>query len=205
MDKMKTFIGVGRAGEPPDNGLLQDLGGRECAAPQKKGVGTMNAAVRAYPEREQIIRRMACLTVFAAIILCFYSTTAAWAAEPGISAVQHVGKAGSAPLSPAVIAGGMVYVSGQLPTSKGGGPLPSTIEEQTRLCLENIKTILEAAGSGMDKVVMVNVYMKDLGQFKAMNGVYATFFGKRFPARATVEVSRLALDAMLEISVIAAQ
>ncbi|MGM9618604.1 MAG: RidA family protein [Oscillospiraceae bacterium] len=108
------------------------------------------------------------------------------------------------PYSQGVCVGGFVYTSGQLPIDVATGTMPATIEEQARNSLSNIRTILEAAGSGMDKVIKTTVFLKDMNDFTAMNGVYETFFTPgKYPARSAVQVARLPKDALLEIEAIA--
>ena len=108
------------------------------------------------------------------------------------------------PSSQAIAANGFVYTSGQLPIDPATGAFPEGIEAQTRQSLTNVKAILEAAGSGMNKVVKTTVFLKDMNNFAAMNGVYATFFEEgNCPARSAVEVARLPKDAMVEIEVVA--
>ncbi|MEW5874930.1 MAG: Rid family detoxifying hydrolase [Candidatus Zixiibacteriota bacterium] len=110
------------------------------------------------------------------------------------------------PYSPAVVSeeSKTVYVSGQVPLDPATGQLvEGDIAVQTRRVLESIRALLEASGSGMDRVLKTTVYMADLGQFGPMNEVYATFFPGVKPARATIEVSRLPKDARIEIDAIA--
>ncbi len=107
------------------------------------------------------------------------------------------------PYSQGIKAGGMIFVSGQLPINPADGKIPEGAAAQAKQSMENVKAVLEAGGSNLDKVVMVNIFVKDLNQFKAINDVYATFFKKDFPARATVEVARLPRDVQVEISAIA--
>lgn len=108
------------------------------------------------------------------------------------------------PYSQGVIANGFVYTAGQ------GGVIPGTkqlagddIESQTRQTLENIRAILQAAGTDMTNVIKVNVYLQDMNDFAAMNAVYAEFFPNDPPARTTVQVARLPLDLRVEIEAIA--
>lgn len=96
----------------------------------------------------------------------------------------------------------MVYTSGQLGLTPDG-KLPETIEEQTRQSLENVKAVLEAAGSSMDKVVKTTVFLKDMNDFAVMNGIYAQYFKEPFPARSAVQVARLPKDGKVEIEVVA--
>lgn len=108
------------------------------------------------------------------------------------------------PYSQAIVTGGMVYCSGQIAIVPESGELkPGGIEEQTRQVLNNLKNVLEAAGSGMDKVVKTSVFLKDLGDFEIMNRTYAEFFPENKPARSTVEVARLPKDVLVEIDCIA--
>ena len=84
------------------------------------------------------------------------------------------------------------------------GAFPEGIEAQTKASLENVKTILENAGSSMDKVLKTTVFLKDINDFAAMNGVYATFFSEgSYPSRSAIEVARLPKDALVEIEAIA--
>lgn len=107
------------------------------------------------------------------------------------------------PYSQAIRAGNLIFVAGQIPLDPASGKMPEGITEQTRQVLRNIAAVLEAAGASMADVVKTTVYMKDLGEFAAMNQVYASFFRESPPARATVEVARLPKDARVEIEAIA--
>ncbi|HEX9294597.1 MAG TPA: Rid family detoxifying hydrolase [Polyangiaceae bacterium] len=98
--------------------------------------------------------------------------------------------------------GGLVFVAGQGPFDATGKMLGSTIEEQTRATLENVKAIVEAAGATLADVVKVNVYLSDLAHFAAMNEVYASFFAEPYPARTTVQAGLLGF--LVEIDAIAA-
>jgi len=91
------------------------------------------------------------------------------------------------PYSQAVKAGGFVFVAGQVPLTPGGTFVQGDIEAQTRQVLENVKAILEAAGSSLTEVVKVTVYLADMKDFAAMNEAYAEYFPKEPPARATVQ------------------
>jgi 2-iminobutanoate/2-iminopropanoate deaminase len=100
----------------------------------------------------------------------------------------------------------LVFVSGQGPVDPGTGEvLRGSVEQQTELALQNIRTILEEAGSSLDLVVKTNVYLDKIEDFAAMNGVYATFFPKDSPARTTIEAANLPLGIAVEIDVIALQ
>lgn len=108
------------------------------------------------------------------------------------------------PYSQAIIANGMVFTAGQVPLIPGTKTLvEGGIQEQTRQVLTNVKAILEASGTSLDKVVKTTVFLSDMNDFAAMNEVYATFFPQNPPARSTVQVARLPLDAKVEIETIA--
>ena len=109
-----------------------------------------------------------------------------------------------APYSQAIAAGGLVFVSGQLGLEPGETTLEHKgIEEQTRQVLENLKAILEQAGSGLDRLLKTTVFLADLADFAAMNGVYAEYVGAVPPARATVQVAALPSGALVEIDAVA--
>ncbi len=107
------------------------------------------------------------------------------------------------PYSQAIKAGEFLFISGQIPVDRDGNLVEGGIKAQTRQVLENIRAILEAAGAGLDNVVKVTVYLKDMNDFSAMNEVYAEYFGSSKPARAAVEVSRLPKDVRIEVEAIA--
>jgi 2-iminobutanoate/2-iminopropanoate deaminase len=108
------------------------------------------------------------------------------------------------PYSQAIRAGDFVFVSGQIPIDPRTGEfVHGGIEEQTEQVLVNVSRVLEAAGSGLEQVVKTTVFLADIGEFAAMNEVYARFFFKEPPARATVEAARLPRGARVEIEAIA--
>lgn len=108
------------------------------------------------------------------------------------------------PYSQAVRIGDLVYTAGQIPLDPATGSMvPGGIEEQTRQVLNNMSAVLEAAGSGMDRIVKMTVFMTDLGQFAQMNAVYAEFFPGDPPARSAIEVSALPLGADIEMEAVA--
>ena len=109
-----------------------------------------------------------------------------------------------APYSQAIRAGGFVFVSGQLGLKPGDTAIEGAIEEQTEQVFANIRAILEEAGTGLDRLVKTTVFLQDLGDFQAMNSVYARHVGERPPARSTVEVAQLPSGALVEIEAIAA-
>jgi 2-iminobutanoate/2-iminopropanoate deaminase len=108
------------------------------------------------------------------------------------------------PYSQAIRANGFLYVSGQVALDpKTGEMVGADIAQQTQRTLENVKGIVEAAGSKMTHVVKTTVFLKDMNDFAAMNEVYAQYFSSAPPARSTVQVARLPKDALVEIEVIA--
>ena len=108
------------------------------------------------------------------------------------------------PYSQAVISNGFVFVSGQVPLDPATGQIvEGGIAEQTARVFENIKNVLEAAGSSLEQAVKTTVYLKDMGDFTPMNEVYARYFHANPPARATVEAARLPRDVRIEIDCIA--
>jgi 2-iminobutanoate/2-iminopropanoate deaminase len=109
-----------------------------------------------------------------------------------------------APYSQAIAANGFVFVSGQLGLKPGDTEISGGIEEQTEQVFANLKSILAEAGSGLDRLVKTTVFLQNLGDFQAMNGVYAKYVGEQPPARATVEVAKLPSGALVEIEAIAA-
>ena len=121
----------------------------------------------------------------------------------------HTEKAPAAigPYSQAVDSGhGLVFVSGQLPIDPATGAFPEGgVKEQTRQSLLNTQAILEAAGLGLANVVKTTVFLADMGDFAAMNEVYATFFSAPFPARCAFAVKTLPKGALVEIESIAAR
>jgi 2-iminobutanoate/2-iminopropanoate deaminase len=110
------------------------------------------------------------------------------------------------PYSQAIVAGGMVYCAGQIPLDPATGDLvPGGIAEQTHQVLKNLRAVLKAAGSDLDRAVKTTVFLKSMDSFVAMNEVYGRpeYFGANPPARSTVEVARLPRDVLVEIEVVA--
>jgi 2-iminobutanoate/2-iminopropanoate deaminase len=120
-----------------------------------------------------------------------------------VIATDHGPKA-IGPYSQAIRANGFVFISGQIPLDpKTQQMVEGNIAAQTERVLENLKGILEAAGSSLHHVVKTTVFLKDLNDFAAMNEVYGRYFSAQAPARATVEVSALPKGARIEIELIA--
>jgi 2-iminobutanoate/2-iminopropanoate deaminase len=125
----------------------------------------------------------------------------------GKTAVRTDGAPGAlGPYSQAIVAGGMVYCAGQIPLDPAtGGVVSGGIASQTEQVLKNLRAVLKAAGSDLDRCVKTTVFIKNMNDFAAMNEVYGRpeFFGAEPPARSTVEVARLPRDVRVEIEVVA--
>ena len=121
-----------------------------------------------------------------------------------VVSTEHAPKA-LGPYSQAIKAGGFVWCSGQIPIDPAvNAVVATTIEDQTRQAITNLRNVLEAAGSGLDKVVKTTVFISDMNDFAALNAVYAEMFGETKPARSCVEVARLPKDVLVEIECVAA-
>lgn len=107
------------------------------------------------------------------------------------------------PYSQGMIVGNLVYTSGQLPIDMATGELVQEVKLATKASLDNVKAILEEAGTSMDKIFKTTVFIKDLNDFNAVNEVYATYFESNPPARSCVQVAKLPKDAVVEIEAIA--
>lgn len=109
------------------------------------------------------------------------------------------------PYSQAIEAGGMVYVSGQIPIDPQAGKIKEGIEQQTHQVMENLQAILREAGLDFEDVVKFTIFLSSMDDFAVVNELYASYLSKPYPARATVEVSRLPKDVLIEMDVIAAK
>lgn len=107
------------------------------------------------------------------------------------------------PYSQAIQAGDFLYASGQLPIDPATGEMPEGITAQTQQSLANVQAILKEAGMTTDNVVKTTVFLADMGDFAAMNQVYASVFSAPFPARSAVAVKTLPKNALVEVEVIA--
>jgi 2-iminobutanoate/2-iminopropanoate deaminase len=107
------------------------------------------------------------------------------------------------PYSQAVVANGMVFCSGQIPLTPDGQLVEGDVTAQAQQVLSNLKGLLEASGSSLGQVVKTTVFLADMGDFAAMNAVYAQYFTESPPARSTVQVARLPRDVKVEIEAIA--
>ena len=107
------------------------------------------------------------------------------------------------PYSQAIMAGNLLFTSGQLGLVPETGMLPESVEAQAEQSLKNICAILEASGLGKTDVVKTTVFIRDMNDFAAVNRIYAAFFGDHKPARSCVEVARLPKDGLVEIEAVA--
>lgn len=117
----------------------------------------------------------------------------------------HTDKAPAAigPYSQAIVAGGLLFTSGQIAIDPATGSIDAkTVEEQTHRALRNLQAVLEAAGTSLDKVVKTTCFLKQMSDFAAFNAVYAQYFPNK-PARSCVEVGALPKDALVEVEAVA--
>jgi 2-iminobutanoate/2-iminopropanoate deaminase len=108
------------------------------------------------------------------------------------------------PYSQAIVAAGWIWAAGQVgidPTS--GDLVPGGVEPEAHRALDNLRAVLEAAGSGLERVVRATIYLADMGDFGVVNRIYGEYFSEPYPARVCVEVSRLPKDARIEIDAVA--
>lgn len=138
----------------------------------------------------------------AACSLCLAFAVSTFAADVAVIAPEKAPKA-VGPYSQGVEVNGFIFTSGQLPINPDTDKMPEGIEAQARQSLDNVKAVVEAAGSSLDKVIKVTVFLKDLNDFAVVNKLYATYFTKNYPARSCVQVARIPKDALIEIEAVA--
>ena len=108
------------------------------------------------------------------------------------------------PYNQAVSIGNLIYTAGQIPLDRFGDMVAGGIKEQTQQVLENVKFVVEAGGSSLEKVIKATVYLKDLNDFVGMNEIYSQYFkSESAPARSTLQVARIPKDSLVEIEVVA--
>ncbi len=107
------------------------------------------------------------------------------------------------PYSQAIVIDNIVFTSGQIPVNPLTGEIPEGIEAQTNQVFENLKNLLEASGTSINKVVKTTVFIKNMDEFSVVNKIYESYFKKPYPARSCVEVSRLPKDVLVEVEAIA--
>ncbi len=107
------------------------------------------------------------------------------------------------PYSQAIDLGELVFTSGQIPVDPATGVFSADVVQQAHQCLRNLKAVLEAAGSSMEKVIKTTVFISDMEQFGVINGVYEQYFSQPFPARSCVQAARLPKDVAIEVEAVA--
>ncbi len=107
------------------------------------------------------------------------------------------------PYSQAVVTGNMVFTSGQIPVNPSTGEIPDGIDAQANQVFTNLKNLLEASGTSIEKVVKTTVFIQNMKDFMAVNAVYDKYFKEPYPARSCVEVSKLPKDVLIEVEAIA--
>jgi 2-iminobutanoate/2-iminopropanoate deaminase len=135
------------------------------------------------------------------LLCCLLTATMSFGASK--RAVQPKEFPTGRPFSPGILAGGTLYVAGQVGQDLKTGKIPENFEDEVKRTLDNIGIILKEAGMSFDDVVTVNVYLTDMDLFQRMNGVYTTYFKEPRPARTTVGVAKLVGTAKIEITVTA--
>ena len=140
-------------------------------------------------------------TLIGAALLIGALALPAFAAERTVIAPEKAPKA-VGPYSQGITAGDFVFTSGQLPLNPDTNKFPEGIEAQAKQSLDNLKAVLEAGGSSLDKTVKVTIFLKDLNDFGKVNEIYGTYFTGTPPARSCVQVARIPRDALIEIEAI---
>ncbi len=107
------------------------------------------------------------------------------------------------PYSQAIVVGNLIYTSGVIPINPETGGLPSGTDVQARQVFSNLKNLIEASGSSMDKIIKTTVFIRDMDKFAEINEIYEEFFEAPYPARSCVEVARLPKDVLIEIEAVA--
>lgn len=107
------------------------------------------------------------------------------------------------PYSQAIVTGNILFTSGQIPVNPSTGEIPNGINAQANQVFTNLKNLLEASGTSIDKVVKTTVFIQNMKDFATVNAVYDTYFKEPYPARSCVEVSRLPKDVLIEVEAIA--
>ena len=107
------------------------------------------------------------------------------------------------PYSQAVVTGNIVFTSGQIPVNPSTGEIPDGIDAQANQVFQNLKNLLEASGTSIEKVVKTTVFIQNMKDFMAVNAVYDKYFKEPYPARSCVEVSKLPKDVLIEVEAIA--
>lgn len=152
-------------------------------------------------EKEKQMKKMITASLGAAILIALIAASAQ-AADLKVVASPKAPEAIGA-YSQAIAVGDFVFVSGNLPINPATGKMPENIKEQAKQALDNIKLVLEEAGTGMAKVVKSTIFLADISDFAAVNEIYSSYFTAPFPARSCVAVKDIPRGAKVEIEVIA--
>lgn len=144
-----------------------------------------------------MIRRLS----FLAALVFLFAVSAAPAQAANKVVVMPAGSS-AGPYSPAIAVGDLVFTSGQIPMNPATKSMPEGIEAQTRQAIANVKAVLEAGGSSLDKAVKITIFLKDLNDYNTVNKIYSEYFPNGFPARTCVQVARIPLDALIEIEAV---
>ncbi|WP_426327898.1 RidA family protein [Pedobacter sp. R-06] len=123
--------------------------------------------------------------------------------KPYTSVIRHALSEENVPYSKAVIANGLIYASGQLGINPQTNLLQPDLESQTRQVMDNLRILLEQHHSGMQHIIKVNLYLKDISQLQRVNEIYTGYLSERKPARTSVQINALPLGALIEIDCIA--
>ena len=107
------------------------------------------------------------------------------------------------PYSQAIVVNNIVYTSGQIPVNPENGEIPDNVFDQAKQVFTNLKNLLEASGSGLEKVIKTTVFIKNMDDFGIINKIYESYFTHPYPARSCVEVARLPKDVLIEVEAIA--
>jgi 2-iminobutanoate/2-iminopropanoate deaminase len=146
---------------------------------------------------------MTSLVVSCSMVSVYTQTGAQKPTRPERRVVKLPGRTSTAPISPATIAGDLVFTSGQIGIDPKTGQMPETLEAQAEQVLVNLKTVLEAAGTDMSRVLKTTVFLADMNDYGAMNEVYKRHFKADPPARSAVQVAKLPANAKIEIEAVA--
>lgn len=136
----------------------------------------------------------------AVLFLCLTATVALAGSRTVVAPAKAPKAVG--PYSQGIAANGFVFTSGQLPLNPDTNQMPEGIAAQAKQSLDNVKAVLEAGGSSLNKAVKVTIFLKDMNDFGKVNEIYATYFTKNPPARSCVQVARIPRDALIEIEAI---
>ena len=148
------------------------------------------------------MKRKSAVSLFLTCVVLLATVAFASSADRSVIVPAKAPKA-VGPYSQGIVTGDLVFTSGQLPLNPETNTIPEGIEAQAKQSLDNLKAVVEAGGSTLDKVVKVTIFLKDLNDFGKVNEIYGTYFTKDAPARSCVQVARIPRDALIEIEAIA--